>query len=189
MWHLKFWNAKQQTNDKGVASHLSVSIPTVKIAIINCQTNLLIILHELSLLFCNFINTSAIHLGIDKSLKISMAGGVVVVKWSACSPSILTIRVRIPLKCSVFFYKLFEKNENKQKRGRGWPIFLKRAPWPLVHIFGLGVKSEMRPPDWNVNNRHDVCNERKLNHDIVALAVGKIDKTRSQEMTRRVREC
>ena len=40
---------------------------------------------------------------------------VVVVKWSAGSPSVPTIRDQIPLKSTVFFCKLFEKKENKQK--------------------------------------------------------------------------
>ena len=42
-------------------------------------------------------------------------GAVVVVKWSACSPSTSTIRVQIPLKPTPFFsVKLFgfEKNKN-----------------------------------------------------------------------------
>ena len=46
------------------------------------------------------------------------AGTVVVVKWSACSPSTLTIQVRIPLKTTVFSKFVFEKNKKKQKRGR-----------------------------------------------------------------------
>ena len=46
-----------------------------------------------------------------------------VVKWSACLPSTPTIRVRIQLKSTVFCNNVFEKNENKQKRGRGWPTF------------------------------------------------------------------
>ena len=42
---------------------------------------------------------------------------VVVVKWSACSPSTPTIRVWIPLMPTVFSVKFeFEGNENKQKR-------------------------------------------------------------------------
>ena len=46
---------------------------------------------------------------------------MVVVKWSACLPSTPTIRVRgDAYSFSVKF--AFEKNENKQKRGRGWPI-------------------------------------------------------------------
>ena len=49
---------------------------------------------------------------------------VVVVKWSACSPSTSTIRVQILLTPTVFSVKfVFEKKENKEKRGRGWPIF------------------------------------------------------------------
>ena len=49
---------------------------------------------------------------------------VVVVKWSACSPSTRSIQVQIPLTLKAFFLKfVIEKNENKQKRGRGWSIF------------------------------------------------------------------
>ena len=41
---------------------------------------------------------------------------VVVVKWSACSPSTPTIRVQIPLKISVLSVKfIFEKTKNTQK--------------------------------------------------------------------------
>ena len=47
---------------------------------------------------------------------------VVVVKWSACLPSTPTIRVRIPLRSTIFCKIVNEKNKNKQKRGRGWPI-------------------------------------------------------------------
>ena len=48
---------------------------------------------------------------------------VVVVKWSACSPSTPIIQVRIPLMPAVFSVNfVFEKIKNKQKRGRGWPI-------------------------------------------------------------------
>ena len=50
---------------------------------------------------------------------------MMVVKWSACSPSTLTIRVRIPLTSAVFSVKsVFEKNENKQNR-QGLAHFLK----------------------------------------------------------------
>ena len=55
---------------------------------------------------------------------------VVVVKWSACLSSTLTVRVQIPVKSTVFSVKfVFEKNKNKQKRGRGRPIFLKIKKW------------------------------------------------------------
>ena len=41
---------------------------------------------------------------------------MVVVKWSACSPSTPTILVRIPLKPTVFSVPfVLEKNENKEK--------------------------------------------------------------------------
>ena len=50
-----------------------------------------------------------------------------IVKWSACLPSTLTIRVRILLTLTVFSVKLvFEKNENKQREA-GLPIFLKKV--------------------------------------------------------------
>ena len=43
---------------------------------------------------------------------------VVMVKWSACLPCSLTIRVRIPLKSTVFSVKfMFEENENKKRPG------------------------------------------------------------------------
>ena len=52
---------------------------------------------------------------------------VVGVKWSACLPSTPTIRVRIPLKPTVFSVKfVFEKNENKQKEAGVGP-FSRRA--------------------------------------------------------------
>ena len=50
---------------------------------------------------------------------------MVVVKWSACSTSISTIRVQILLKPTGFSVKfVFEKNENKQKEAGVGP-FLK----------------------------------------------------------------
>ena len=49
-----------------------------------------------------------------------LGGAVVLVKWSACLPYTPTIRVRIPLKPSVFSLKVvFEKTENKQKNRPG----------------------------------------------------------------------
>ena len=67
--------------------------------------------------------------------------------WSVCWPSTPTIRVRIPLKPTVFFCKIvFEKNKNEQKRGRGWATFFKKKllkrqkspiKWhPQLHIYG-----------------------------------------------------
>ena len=46
---------------------------------------------------------------------------VVVVKWSACSPSLPTIRVRIPLKPTIFSVKLCLKRTkiNKKEAGEG----------------------------------------------------------------------
>ena len=52
---------------------------------------------------------------------------VVVVKWSACSPSYPTIWVQIPLKHTVFPLKfVLEKYENKQKESSVGPFFEKR---------------------------------------------------------------
>ena len=49
-------------------------------------------------------------------IKIQIIWAVVVVKWSSCIPSIPMIRVRIPLKPTVFSVKIaFENNENKQE--------------------------------------------------------------------------
>ena len=54
-----------------------------------------------------------------------MVVAVVVVLWSAWSPSTPTLRVRILLKSTFVFCKLCEKNENKQK-GLGMAMFKKR---------------------------------------------------------------
>ena len=46
-----------------------------------------------------------------------------VVKWSAYSPSLPTIQVRIPLKSTILIgWKLLGKNENQRKRVREWSI-------------------------------------------------------------------
>ena len=59
---------------------------------------------------------------LHKDMQIKKWGSVVV-KWSACSPSTPTIRVRIQLTPTVFSVKfVFEKNKNKQKEAH----FLKR---------------------------------------------------------------
>ena len=51
---------------------------------------------------------------------------LVVVKWSACLPSNPLIRVRIPLKPTVFSVKFeFEKNKNIQKEARVGPLKMK----------------------------------------------------------------
>ena len=48
---------------------------------------------------------------------------MVVVKWSACSPSTPTIRVQIPQAFSVFsVIFVFEKKENKQKEAGVGPF-------------------------------------------------------------------
>ena len=45
-----------------------------------------------------------------------------VVKWSACSPYTLTIRVRILRKSTIFLKIVAEKNENKQKEAAIDPL-------------------------------------------------------------------
>ena len=74
---------------------------------------------------------------------------MVVVKWSACLPSIPTIWVRIPLKPTVNSVKfVFEKRKNEKKRP-GWPIFLK--------------KMSFTPPKFNVQKVRDFVFDRE--HD------------------------
>ena len=61
-------------------------------------------------------------------IEIGKKWAVVVVKWSACSPSIPTIRVRFLQKPTVFYVKfVFEKNENKHKEAGVGP-FTKKVP-------------------------------------------------------------
>ena len=63
-------------------------------------------------------------LGLDEVLVTSQLRAVVVVKWSACSPSTPTIRVQILLTSTVFSVKfVFEKTENKQKEAEVGPFF------------------------------------------------------------------
>ena len=63
-----------------------------------------------------------------------MNWGCGMVKWSACSPFTPMIRVQIPLKSTVLFCKLFEKNENKTKRCRGWPVLENKRSFLSVTI-------------------------------------------------------
>ena len=65
---------------------------------------------------------------------------VVVVKWSACSPSTPTIRVQIPLKHTVFSAQFVVKRTkiNKKEAGVGpflEKIFLMGQPRPLFLLF------------------------------------------------------
>ena len=56
---------------------------------------------------------------LDSEVKKDYKGAVVVVKWSACSPSFPTIRVRIPLKPTVFSTKyVFEKMRKNRQLGQ-----------------------------------------------------------------------
>ena len=62
------------------------------------------------------------------------------INWSAGLPSHPTIRVRIPLKLTVLFCKLFVKNGNKQKEAGDGP-FLKQlctlCSSPNVSLIGI----------------------------------------------------
>ena len=63
---------------------------------------------------------------------------VVVVKWSACSPTTLSIRIRIPLKFNSV--NCLKKNGNKQKEVGDGPFFVKnigdsKLPSPFELLF------------------------------------------------------
>ena len=47
----------------------------------------------------------------------------VVVTWSSCSTTTLTIRIQIPIKSR---YSFFLKRKKINEKGSGWEIFLKR---------------------------------------------------------------
>ena len=74
-----------------------------------------------------------------------------VVMWSAYFPSTPTIRVRIPLKPTVFSVKcVFETNENKQKR----PVlahFLKKKKTHTLEQLIPGQKSRLRQFLFSIN--------------------------------------
>ena len=60
------------------------------------------------------------HVRLKQIDKLCESRAVVVVKWSACLPSTLTIRVRIPPKPTVFSVKLcLKKTKINKKTGRG----------------------------------------------------------------------
>ena len=62
--------------------------------------------------------------GVVENFQTIVYWAVVVVKWSACSPSTPTIRVWIPLKPTILSVKfVFEKNTNKQKEAAVDPFF------------------------------------------------------------------
>ena len=62
------------------------------------------------------------------SIKNNYRGAVVVVKWSACSPSTPTIQVQVPLKAAVFSVKfVFEKNENKQNEASVSQFYIEKT--------------------------------------------------------------
>ena len=60
---------------------------------------------------------------LDSEVKKDYTGAVVVVKWSACSPSFPTIRVRILLMSTEFSVNfVFDKNKNIQKEAGVGPF-------------------------------------------------------------------
>ena len=82
---------------------------------------------------------------------------MVVVKWSSCSPSTSTIRVRILLTSTVFSVKfVLEKNQNKQKVG--WPVFLKKD-------LDLGTERCGRNLRWRCSPRIKIDYENNLKTD------------------------
>ena len=102
---------------------------------------------------------------------------LVVVKWSACLPSTLTICVRIPLTATVFSLKfVFGKNESKQKRSGTEPRAYKRPLDLLWHtsaqklfmyalsLFGDWTRGECRidrVQDWKLCDNSDEILEGK----------------------------
>ena len=59
-------------------------------------------------------------------IKIQIIWAVVVVKWSSCIPSIPMIRVRIPLKPTVFFGKKLRLKITKINKKRPGLTHLKK---------------------------------------------------------------
>ena len=60
--------------------------------------------------------------------KLPLLWAVVVVKWSACQHSNLSIPVQIPLILQFWFYKFLETNENKQQESEFGLFFKKEFP-------------------------------------------------------------
>ena len=102
------------------------------------------------------LNVLFLLLKVDKK---SDRGAVAVVKWSACSPSTPTIRVRIPLTPTVFLYKLCLKRTkiNKKEAGVG-PFFLKDNwnmdlfSWRIEYINGMVTVHVLHQIFWYVMN-------------------------------------
>ena len=70
---------------------------------------------------------------------------MVVFKWSACSPSTPTIRVRITPKSKVVFGGLFENNKNVQKETEVEPF---KNTQRLEALF-LGLETKYVSTLWN----------------------------------------
>ena len=68
---------------------------------------------------------------------------VMVVKWSACSPSTATIRVRIPLKSTVFFSEMLWKKRNMQKESGDGPFKISSCYFD-VFAFYTSLESILR---------------------------------------------
>ena len=77
------------------------------------------------------------------SLTMFIPWAVVVVKWSACTTSNLTIRVWIPLKPTVFLFNLCLKGTKINKKRPGLAHFFKKIQsWSRSRIFWANVKSD-----------------------------------------------
>ena len=88
-------------------------------------------------------------------------GAVVVIKLSACSRSTLTIRVRIPLKSTIFLKIVFQNNENKQKEAEVGPFkkeivtiitaqcVVSKALWQTINfVLSKALWPVINIPDW-----------------------------------------
>ena len=76
------------------------------------------------------------------------------VKWSACSPSALTVQVRIPLKLTIFSVKfVLEKNENKQKEVGVGPFKKLCMAGSGCGSVGRAVASDTRGPQFESSHQ------------------------------------
>ena len=84
--------------------------------------------------------------------KYKYTGAVVVVKWSAYSPSTPTIWVRILVTPTVFSVKfVFEKNENKQKEAGVGPFKkLDRTPLFAWAVLTQAKSASIKSRKWRL---------------------------------------
>ena len=70
--------------------------------------------HIMSVIFVN--------VGVGQAGKKCSQRAVVVVKWSACSPSTLAIRIRIPLKSTIFSVQCLKRMKVNKKEAEDGPL-------------------------------------------------------------------